>query len=351
MVGFLQAICIAGITANEREIMEDQEIINEFLIESNDNLGRLDQEMVELERRPKDAELLGSVFRTFHTIKGTCGFLGYGKLERVAHQAENVLSQLRSGSLTLNSDLASVILEAVDVMRLHLGGIEASGQEAAGESADLCRRLEESARGNSQAAAPSVAPPPEVEAAAQKAPAGVADSAIRVDVGLLDKLMNLVGELVLARNQILQFSARQEGAFAGGTSQRLNLLTTELQAGVMKTRMQPIGNIWNKFPRIGPRPRRGLRQAGAPRDGRRGDRAGQDHHRGHPRPAHPHRAQRGRPRHRAARAYGWAAGKPARGPHFPARLPRGRARSSSRSPTTAAASTPRRSSRRRCRTA
>jgi two-component system, chemotaxis family, sensor kinase CheA len=78
----------------------------------------------------------------------------------------------------------------------------------------------------------------------------VADSAVRVNVGLLDKLMNLVGELVLARNQILQVgSASNDSAFIGA-SQRLNLLTTELQEGVMKTRMQPIGNVWNKLPRV-----------------------------------------------------------------------------------------------------
>ena len=229
--------------------MEDQEIVNEFLLESNDNLGRLDQEMVELERRPRDAELLASVFRTFHTIKGTCGFLGYSKLERVAHQAENVLSQLRAGTLQLTSALASLVLEAVDVLRRHLKAIEASGQEAGEDSSDLCRRLEEAARsGACTPAAP--APQPEVEVAAQKASSGVADSAIRVDVGLLDKLMNLVGELVLTRNQILQFSARQEGTTLSATSQRLNLITSELQEGVMKTRMQPIGVVWNKLPRL-----------------------------------------------------------------------------------------------------
>jgi len=94
------------------------------------------------------------------------------------------------------------------------------------------------------------------------------DSSIRVDVGLLDKLMNLVGELVLARNQILQFSTTQQDPVFLGTSQRLNLITTELQEGVMKTRMQPIGNIWS----------------------RGGDGRGQDQHRkdwrggGHPKP-------------------------------------------------------------------
>ncbi len=96
-------------------------------------------------------------------------------------------------------------------------------------------------------------PPPvtvQVVEPAEPRASAVSDSAIRVDVGLLDKLMTLVGELVLARNQIMQFSTSQEDAAFLGTVQRLNLLTTELQANVMKTRMQPIGNIWNKFPRV-----------------------------------------------------------------------------------------------------
>src|SRR5262249_56392057 len=91
---------------------------------------------------------------------------------------------------------------------------------------------------------------PAADAAEQRAASAVSDSSIRVDVGLLDKLMTLVGELVLARNQIMQFSTSQEDTAFLGTVQRLNVLTTELQANVMKTRMQPIGNIWNKFPRI-----------------------------------------------------------------------------------------------------
>ncbi len=231
---------------------EDQEIVNEFLIESNENLGRLDQEMVELERRPHDVELLASVFRIFHTIKGTCGFLGFGKLERVAHQAESVLSQMRSGNLELSSGLVSVILESVDVIKCHLGAIEATGLEAESDSSDLCRRLEEAARPtlSAEPTAPPPVPASEPEYPGQKGPGGIADSAIRVEVGLLDKLMNLVGELVLTRNQILQFTAQQEGSGLSATSQRLNLITSELQEGVMKTRMQPIGRVWTKLPRL-----------------------------------------------------------------------------------------------------
>ena len=78
----------------------------------------------------------------------------------------------------------------------------------------------------------------------------IADSTVRIDVDLLDKLMNLVGELVLARNQILQFVDTTEDATMAAASQRLNLITTELQEGVMKTRMQPIRNAWSKLPRV-----------------------------------------------------------------------------------------------------
>jgi len=260
--------------------MDDQEIIREFLIESHENLARLDQEMVELEKRPQDAALLGSIFRTIHTIKGTCGFLGFGTLEAVTHLAENILNQLRSGERALTPELVSLILEAVDAVKQILERIEHTGGEGAETYQDLRGRLEAAWRGASPAPAPPAPAPPaagppaseapparpeeiasqagaeeaaeaaaaEVEAA-QRGPS-VADSTIRVDVGLLDKLMNLVGELVLARNQILQYGARQEDAAFNATSQRLNLITTQLQEGVMKTRMQPIRTVWNKLPRM-----------------------------------------------------------------------------------------------------
>jgi two-component system, chemotaxis family, sensor kinase CheA len=233
--------------------MEDQEVIKEFLIESNENLARLDQEMVELERRPNDPQLLASIFRTIHTIKGTCGFLGFGKLEAVAHLAEDILSQLRDGKRELTPDLVTLILEAVDAIKRVLVSIEASGTEGPETHTELRDRLEAartvSKTSGEPAPAASAASLESDNAVNQKGPS-ISDSTIRVDVGLLDKLMNLVGELVLARNQILQFNAQQDDNTLNATSQRLNLITTELQEGVMKTRMQPIGVLWNKLPRL-----------------------------------------------------------------------------------------------------
>jgi len=249
--------------------MEDQDIIKEFLIESNENLARLEGEIVELEKRPRDPELLASIFRTIHTVKGTCGFLGFSILESVTHIGENLLSMLRNGEIALTPHLTSLILETVDAVKCELRSIEGNGSESGETYPDLKARLTAACSG--EIAVPVVdavvAAAVEVSAevstpisevavlevtAADVAPktSSVTDATIRVDVGLLDKLMNLVGELVLARNQILQFNSRQDDATLNGTAQRLNLITTQLQEGVMKTRMQPIGMIWNKLPRV-----------------------------------------------------------------------------------------------------
>ncbi len=270
------------------------DLLKEFLVESHENLDRLDRDLVSLEKNPGSRELLASIFRTIHTIKGTSGFLALGKLEAVAHQTENLLSRLRDGRLALSAEITAAMLKGVDRIREILSCIEATEKEGDGDDSALIAtlaRLQESAAPakpyvapKPAAAAPrpaaakpaetapkpvSIPPPapvaaarpaaaPPVEAKKDPAPAAsqeqaksaLSDSSIRVDVGLLDRLMNLVGELVLARNQILQVTSRAEDAAFTATSQRLNLITTELQAAVMKTRMQPVGGVWSKFPRV-----------------------------------------------------------------------------------------------------
>jgi len=251
--------------------VEDQDVIKEFLIESTENLTQLEGALVALERRPRDPELLASIFRTVHTIKGTCGFLGFSNLEKVTHIAENILSQLRNGERDLSPGLTSLILETMDAIKAELASIEATSKESGSTYEDLRRRLTAASNEKpatpkapaaplpdhqpgpaepDESAAPALGPAIEVEKAAASKSGSIADSTIRVDVGLLDKLMNLVGELVLTRNQILQFNSRQDNATLNSTAQRLNLITTQLQEGVMKTRMQPIGVLWNKMPRV-----------------------------------------------------------------------------------------------------
>jgi len=229
--------------------VNDSEVIREFLIESTENLGRLDQEIVQLEQNPKDSQLLASLFRTMHTIKGTSGMLGFSGVERLAHHAENLLSQLRNGERELTPPHVSLILRTVDAVKSELLAIEADGKESGVSHIPLQEELKlacestaepvKAAPGGPAEAAPAAAG--EDNTAAQKNLSE--DSTIWVDVGLLDRLMNLVGELVLARNQILQFNATREDSSFNTSAQRVDLVTTELQEGVMKTRMQPIGNI------------------------------------------------------------------------------------------------------------
>jgi two-component system chemotaxis sensor kinase CheA len=309
------------------------EILGEFLTESHENLGQLDQDLVELEKDPRSADRLASVFRTFHTMKGVAGFLNLSKLEALAHAAEDLLSSLRDGELILDAAITSSLLAAVDAVRQMLATVEASGSDGATDYSDLIGSLRaflanqsnganepgdepappviaHAGKGNAMAtngsadglkqrqqnelehnnanaavlaphenvahgevAGQSGGDVTEAKSSAEPAPQAAsglavpaanaarnelgepavttgADSTIRVNVHLLDKLMNLVGELVLVRNQVLQFASSLQEATFLGASQRLNLITTELQGGIMKTRMQPIGNIWNKFPRI-----------------------------------------------------------------------------------------------------
>ena len=287
------------------------EIVREFLVETHENLAQLDLDLIALEKEPGERATLARVFRSLHTIKGTAGFLGFTKLQGVTHAGENLLSRLRAGELGFNAEIATALLSLVDAIRKILAAIESTEAEGDGDYSSLIQTLERLTRasgthrartqiiapGNvprptsptpettpTPAAIPASpvperagrepAPPPPhsitAEALTRTLPpapprptepvplpepiegrtSAVSDSSIRVDVGLLDKLMTLVGELVLARNQIVQFSTTQEDTAFLGTVQRLNLLTTELQAGVMKTRMQPIGNVWSKFPRL-----------------------------------------------------------------------------------------------------
>ena len=281
--------------------IDDAEMVREFLTESYENLDRLDRELVSLEKDPQNRDALAGVFRTIHTIKGTCGFLGFGKLEKVAHVGENLLSLLRDGKLLLTPEITTALLAMVDAVRQILGQIQATGQEGNADNTQLLADLTRlhatgispeststakpaqpivQAQGQPVEPKPEPLPKPEVaapdpkpepvvttEAAAPKAEgspkaesapgaSGTSSAAqpssnetIRVGVTLLDKLMTLVGELVLARNQLMQYSNRVEDAALQGVTQRMNLISTELQEEVMKTRMQPIGNVWSQFPR------------------------------------------------------------------------------------------------------
>jgi len=265
------------------------DIIAEFLAESVENLDQLDQDLVSLEKDPADREVFARIFRTIHTIKGTCGFLAFAKLESVTHVGESLLSRLRDGELDLSPEITTDLLALIDAVRAILANIDATGQEGEGEYADLIARLQshgEGARpatgnpGTGAATSRSKAGPrkkaaatpakkaarktrkmkaePAAEPAVDEDADGLelastptnADTSIRVDVRVLDHLMNLVGELVLSRNQIVQHLAGSADSQLTSSSQHLDTITGELQEAVMRTRMQPISSIWNKLPRF-----------------------------------------------------------------------------------------------------
>ena len=359
------------------------EIIQEFLVETYDGLGRLDVELVELEKGQAKADTLGSVFRTIHSLKGSAGFLGFGKLEALTHVAESLLSKLRDGKLVVSVAIVSALLATVDAVREMLRTIEASGQDGSQEYPVLVARLNAltvpepakngaaTSTGNSTASSTAlvdlaailnqpaaVMPKPPVEKPAvqqpvafedqtqtisvalaklasqpaAKVPVGkpgrvqswvamevsgkalaagpdalpaasavplkitpagyplqpqfepgqkplsdsrtgsdsnvrssdssheataahvvsprASDSTIRLSIERVDKMMNLVTELVLSRNQIMQHPLIQANSVLALASRNLNLITSELQESVMRMRMQPINNVWGTLPRV-----------------------------------------------------------------------------------------------------
>ena len=362
------------------------EIVREFVVESYENLDQLDRDLVALEDRPGSRDLLSSVFRTIHTIKGTSGFLAFGTLESLTHVGENLLAELRDGKRPMTQRTTDVLLQMVDAVRLVLGTIESTGAEGDHDVtsvvADIQSVLDDPTGGANASTANDDAPAPENEPAdsdtaaddapaadvvpikaaakkpaakkpaakkpAAKAPAAkkpaakkpaatkpatakpaakkptaaasasapakrtiiakrppadnddaiaadvtgngpaiaaapmpsatlsapvdavevddaddasaaddartsvrsATDSSIRVDVEVLDALMRHVGELVLARNAMTRLAGDMGDAALVRASQRLSLIATELQQGVMKTRMQPIEHVWSKVPRM-----------------------------------------------------------------------------------------------------
>ena len=287
------------------------DLLNEFVTETNESLATLDVELVRLERESGNTTILSNIFRLMHTIKGTCGFLGLPRLESVAHAGENVLGKFRDGELPVTPEAVTMILKSIDRIRYLLGELEANGTEPNGEDGTLIGEINAFAAGAPQASAPaepseelsgdhgpvfeddgfpvaaellaevdralgaanegvqtSDQVSEETEAApatgsavtaAQARPSGaagetresaLASASIRVNVGVIENLMTLISELVLTRNQLMQTQRTQKSNDFKVPLQRLSHITSDLQEGVTKMRMQPIGNAWAKLPRI-----------------------------------------------------------------------------------------------------
>lgn len=280
------------------KIMDD--LLSEFLTETAESLEIVDSELVRFEREPGNRDILSRIFRLVHTIKGTCGFIGLPRLEKVAHHAETVLGKYRDGVIPVTQDGVTVILKSIDCIKGILASLAQTQTEPAGDDSALLAALDEAAKGEAPvAAAPAPAPAPveapaaelgrplkpgevtldELEAAFRSAPGPqeqkaevaapshahalaqpeapetaktetIAAPTLRVSVDVLEDLMNMVSELVLTRNQLMDIVRRSEDSEFKVPLQRLSSVTAELQEAVMKTRMQPIGNAWGKLPRV-----------------------------------------------------------------------------------------------------
>ena len=289
------------------------DLLREFLTETHESLDLVDVQLVKFEQDPNNAKILDNIFRLVHTIKGTCGFLGLPRLEALAHAAETLMGKFRDGK-AVTGEAVSLILSTIDRLKDILAKLERTETEPEGTDRDLIDELERMVLQCDQAAesapAPAPAAPatqgtlvsqtleralrpgevsldelerafretaPEIVPAAAPAAAPqvaksaakvaakksvvemdaplsdaekVANQSIRVNVDTLEHLMTMVSELVLTRNQLLEIVRRHEDSEFKVPLQRLSNVTAELQEGVMKTRMQPIGNAWQKLPRI-----------------------------------------------------------------------------------------------------
>ncbi len=316
------------------------DLLREFLTETNESLDVVDVELVKFEQEPNNARILDNIFRLVHTIKGTCGFLGLPRLEALAHAAETLMGKFRDGA-AVTPEAVSLILQTIDRIKAILAELEAQeGEEPKGVDDDLIKQLEAmslagdasmaaakkknaekpaktetkgtltdqtlerelrvgevsldelerafretevevevaaeepeapapaagidfakvaaelearmgiTGQGRSAAPAARAAKTDEEQHADGEQKASVSSQSIRVNVETLEQLMTMVSELVLTRNQLLEIVRRHEDSEFKVPLQRLSNVTAELQEGVMKTRMQPIGNAWQKLPRI-----------------------------------------------------------------------------------------------------
>jgi two-component system chemotaxis sensor kinase CheA len=283
------------------------DLLREFLTETGESLDTVDVELVRFEQEPNNTKILDNIFRLVHTIKGTCGFLGLPRLEALTHAAEALMGNFRGGR-AVTGEAVTLVLATIDRVKALLDELERNQKEPEGNDRDLIAELQRmsgdaAAMSSTGGAGGEAAPrgperpdeiPPDIlerasrmsraarsgasdvapvaaeikSAAAPDAPAPAADKpetagreddrpegkvasqSIRVHLDTLEHLMTMVSELVLTRNQLIEIVRRHEDSEFKAPLQRLSNVTAELQDGVLKTRMQPIGNAWQKLPRI-----------------------------------------------------------------------------------------------------
>ncbi len=264
---------------------EMEEIIGEFITEAEESLDRIDPLFIELETRGQDKDLLNEIFRSMHTIKGAAGFLGFQSIVDVSHRAENIMKKLRDGEISISKPIVDTILKAVDTLRILLRHIKLKDgivEDLSDILGELDRALLDgqtitdpkieqnpgNARGANETFA--ITAPKQEKIVSQKEISGVPDKGqdtslnkdsiqtLRISAERIDKVMDLTGEIVLARNRLSNISSYLEEKYPDDhyvsglldTVSFLNLVVTDIQLAVMKMRMQPLKKVFGKFPRL-----------------------------------------------------------------------------------------------------
>ncbi|HEY1363317.1 MAG TPA: chemotaxis protein CheW [Xanthobacteraceae bacterium] len=231
------------------------ELLREFLTETGETLDLVDVELVRFEQEPNNTGILDNIFRLVHTIKGTCGFLGLPRLEALTHAAEALMGHFRGGR-PVTGEAVTLVLATIDRIKALLEELELRQAEPEGNDQDIIAELQRMAAvvalgpaGESRVAA--AATPAAADKPAPRQDSGrIASHSIRVHVDTLEHLMTMVSELVLTRNELIEIVRRHADSEFKAPLQRLSNVTVELQEGILKTRMQPIGNAWQKLPRV-----------------------------------------------------------------------------------------------------
>lgn len=271
---------------------EMQEIVSDFVTEAEESLERIDPLFVDLETKGEDQEILNDIFRCLHTLKGAAGFLGFQQVVDVAHASESILKKLRDGEIGLTKHLADVVLRSVDTLRVLIGHVK-HGDDGSEDTGPLLAALADALAQASAKGDAADAPLPPVPAAAPEPPKIVSSSPtpvpagpavkgehlpapsgpegqrgvpdrrdalqnLRVDIGRIDKVMDLTGEVVLARNRLLTLVNAIGSRYGDDpavenlseTVSFLDLVTSDMQLSVLKMRMQPLQKVFGKFPRV-----------------------------------------------------------------------------------------------------
>jgi two-component system, chemotaxis family, sensor kinase CheA len=244
---------------------EMREIFDSYLIEAREILDHLSQDLLALEKTPSDVNVLNNIFREMHTLKGTSSFLGFNQISELAHTSEDLLNKLRKGECTATSEIIDVLIEAHKTAGVLLQRIESRDLSPI----EMEKLLEKLRKGMQQQTEPVQAPVSAPEPSKPEQNLQVAemvetqsqhaiDTTIRVDVSRLDDLMNLIGELVLARNRLSQatqaltekYERLEMSKQIADVNSQIDFVTTELQMAVMKTRMVPIEKVFSGLPLV-----------------------------------------------------------------------------------------------------